>query len=237
MKNNFNSLDRFEFESLRHATNYKNWIHSKFSHILDNSKSILEIGGGIGQFTQVIQQRSPAAEITSLEPNAEFHKTLSSSTPGVKSINAYSENLIGKNAYDTIININVLEHIKDDLVEIQNWNKLLNAGGHVCILVPACQEIYAPIDHLMGHYRRYSIEDLSCHFEAADFEIETIQYFNFLGYWLWLLNFKLLKNTSFSESKVIFHDRVLIYLSKALDALGANRIKGQSLICIARKRD
>jgi len=235
MNRDFNTLDSFEFEALRLAHNYKDWICSQFAPILTQSSTILEIGAGIGQFTQTIQRLTPTAKITALEPCAAFYQTLTSTLPDIESINAYSNEIIGTQTFDSIININVLEHIKNDQQEIEHWNQLLKPGGRVCILVPACEEIYAPIDNSMGHYRRYSKKSLAAKFTQSGFEIETIEYFNFLGYWLWMLNFKLLKNLSFSDTKVAFNDKVLIHLSKSLDFLGANKIKGQSVICIARK--
>lgn len=235
MKQDFNSLDTFEFEALAQAINYKTWIWEQFSNTLTQSPTILEIGGGIGHFTEVIDQNTPHSNITSLEPFEEFYLQLKSKLPQVETFHGYAGELVGQRTYDSIINVNVLEHIQEDLEELRTWHKLLKENGTVCILVPACTEIYAPIDHLMGHYRRYTKKDLREKFEAAGFKIEKLHYFNFVGYWLWLLNFKLLKKVAFSKAKIAFHERVLIHPSKLLDKIGANKTKGQSLICVARK--
>lgn len=235
MRKYFNTLTSFEFEALRHSGNYKQWIWDQFGSVLNASESILEVGSGVGQFTTIIHDNSPAATITALEPSTSFFVELTEKLPNIERINQYSEALIGSRVFDTIININVLEHIENDTEEIKNWHSLLNSGGKACVLVPALNEIYAPIDNLMGHYRRYTKQELASKFEAAGFRIERISYFNFIGYWLWLLNFKLLKNTTFSAAKVTFNDRYLIHLCKALDALGANYLKGQSVVCIAQK--
>ncbi|HAV12741.1 MAG TPA: hypothetical protein DCX06_04485 [Opitutae bacterium] len=235
MTSDFNSLDAFEFEALAQAINYKRWIWEQFSSTLMASPKILEVGGGIGHFTEVIYEHAINSQITSLEPFQEFYEQLAAKLPQIESFHGYAQDLAETEHYDSIINVNVLEHIKDHEDELKTWHRLLKENGTACVLVPACTELYTPIDHLMGHYRRYTPDTLREVFESAGFKVEKLTYFNHVGYWLWMLNFKLLKKKSFSKAKIAFHERYLIQPSKLLDKLGAHRLRGQSLVCIARK--
>lgn len=236
MNKSFNSLSEFEFESLKNAVNYKKWIGRTFQHPLRNAKTILEVGSGIGQFTQVIREHAPSAKITALEPELKFHTALNAAIPDLETIQSFSSDLVGRRNFDTIVSVNVLEHIEDDVAELKNWHELLNPGGHACVLVPAHPEIFSPIDNMMGHYRRYTIDTMAQKMRAANLDIIENHYFNFVGYWLWLLNFKLLRQTRINPGNVAFYDNVLIHFSKFFDSIGLNKIKGQSLVCIARRR-
>ncbi len=237
MNDSFNSLGDFEFESLRLAVNYKKWIGQTFQSQLETSGSILEVGAGIGQFTEVICELAPSAKISALEPERRFHDALKTAVPDVERLPCETNELVGgSRLFETIISINVLEHIEDDLTELKQWHDLLSPGGHICLLVPACPEIFAPIDTMMGHYRRYAAESLIQLMEQAKLNVKELRYFNFIGYWLWLINFKLLKQRSIKSTHVALYDRFIIHLAKILDRSGLNRIKGQSLICVAQRR-
>ena len=86
-----------------------------------------------------------------------------------------------KNKFDTIIYLNVLEHIEDDTNEINLAINKLNLGGHLIILVPAHQKLFGKFDSAVGHYRRYNID----FFKLNKFEntkIEKIIYLDLFGY-------------------------------------------------------
>ncbi|MEO0509725.1 MAG: class I SAM-dependent methyltransferase [Verrucomicrobiota bacterium] len=235
MNKSFNTLAEFEFESLKKAANYRNWIGQRFKASFEGASNVLEVGSGIGQFTQIIQQYAEGAAVTALEPEIQFHDELKISAPNAEHLNAYSSELVGHRSFDAIASVNVLEHIEDDIAELKNWHALLKPGGRVCLLVPAHPEIYASIDNLMGHYRRYTKRSMTDKIESAGLQITELYYFNFLGYWLWLLNFKVFKRKTIDAKNVAFFDRVLIHFSKIMDLIRLNAFKGQSLICIARK--
>lgn len=236
MNKSFNSLSEFEFESLKNAINYRKWIGKTFQYPLRDSKTILEVGSGIGQFTQVIRQQAPLAKITAVEPDLKFHVPLNAAILDLETVQNFSIDLVGRRNFDAIVSVNVLEHIEDDVAELKNWHQLLNPGGYACVLVPALPEIFSPIDHMMGHYRRYTKDSMTQKMKAANLDIIENHYFNFVGYWLWLFNFKLLRRTKISPQNVVFYDKVLIHFSKFFDSIGLNKIKGQSLVCIGRRR-
>ena len=95
---------------------------------------------------------------------------------------------------DTIIGINVLEHIKDDVVALKHLSLLLNPGGKIILFVPAFPLLFGDWDEMIGHFRRYTKMKLEQKLKASGFiPIESF-YFNSLGFLGWGLN-KLLRKT------------------------------------------
>src|SRR5437773_1255865 len=61
---------------------------------------------------------------------------------------------------DSVVCLNVLEHVEDDMQGLRNIHSVLRPGGRAIILVPHGQEIFGTLDVALGHYRRYSHEEL-----------------------------------------------------------------------------
>ena len=136
--------------------------------------------------------------------------------------------------WDCIICVNVLEHIKDDQGEIETYKRLLKVGGHLCIFVPARQEIYAPADAKFGHFRRYSKGQLRQRAETAGLRIMNLDYFNPIGYLTWLVACKWMGRRSFSLGNIKLFDRYILPVSLVLGRWLGQPI-GQSLILVAAK--
>ena len=89
--------------------------------------------------------------------------------------------------FDTVVCLNVVEHVEDDLLALRNIRSALIPGGRAIILVPQDQAVYGSLDKVLGHYRRYSEQQLRKRMEEAGFEIERMIHFNRVtrpGWWL-----------------------------------------------------
>lgn len=223
--------NEFEFGPLSEARNYRRAIVSVFGPFACGDT--LEVGCGIGQFTQDLQKFSPGAKITGLEPDPAFHPKFRHNNPDIPLLKGTAQNVAGQ--WDCIVSVNVLEHIKDDLREIQTYKLLLRNGGHLCLFVPARQEIYSLVDAKFGHHRRYSRRELQSKLEAGGFRVLKLQYFNPIGYFTWLVACKLLRRQSFSLGSIKLFDRWILPVSLATGRLLGNPI-GQSLILVATKQ-
>ena len=94
---------------------------------------------------------------------------------------------------DTVVCINVLEHIEDDRAALANARKVLEqANGRLVLLVPAHQALYSPLDEQVGHFRRYSQAGLREVLTEAGYDIEHVEWFNLLGFFGWWLNGRVL---------------------------------------------
>ncbi|MGC8839020.1 MAG: class I SAM-dependent methyltransferase, partial [Anaerolineae bacterium] len=94
-----------------------------------------------------------------------------------------AEALAGR-GIDTVVCLNVLEHVADDQAALRNIHRILEVeGGNVVIFAPASPVLYGAHDRLVGHYRRYTFEDLERKLRAAGFRVTDRFYFNSVG-WL-----------------------------------------------------
>jgi SAM-dependent methyltransferase len=223
----------FEFAALWEAANYRAAIVREFQEYLRGH--LLEVGCGIGQMTREFQLLSEVGRITCVEPDRGFAARHARDIQGASLVVGTVEDLPSDTEADAIVSINVLEHIEHDGEEMARYAKLLkNRRGHLCALVPARPEIYAPLDKDFGHFRRYTAPELREKLETAGFSIEKLHYFNFVGYFAWWFSFRLRKQRSFGIRQVRFYDQVVFPVVNTLEATVARPPVGQSLVAIAR---
>lgn len=201
------------------------------------NERVLEIGAGMGNLTRTLargKQRYIASDIdqehlSRLQSRLRHYLHVETCACDL-SRSADFEPLA--EAADTVICLNVLEHIEDDLGALRNIYSALSPGGRAIVLVPCGQEIFGQLDVILGHYRRYSDAQLQAVFEQAGFEIERILYFNHVSRPSWYLTGKLAKRSRISRFQLKIFDR-LVWLWRRIDHLVP--WKPTSLIAIARK--
>ena len=136
-------------------------------------------------------------------------------------------------SFDTVIALNVVEHIEDDTTAIANCRKLLKPGGTLVILVPAYQSLYNQLDKELYHYRRYTKSSLEKLFIKNNFSITRSFYFNAGGIPAWFLSGKIQKNKTIPDGQMkIFN--ALVPFFRLLDKVLRKTI-GLSVITIGRK--
>ena len=135
---------------------------------------------------------------------------------------------------DTIICINVLEHIQNDLEALKNMYDILSPQGKLLLFVPALPEIYGTIDKGFSHFRRYTKEDIKTKILSAGFKITSTQYFNFAGIIWWYIMGRLLKKNNIPKMTGNLLNIFVPILTK-VESVFSPPI-GQSLIAIAEKR-
>jgi 2-polyprenyl-3-methyl-5-hydroxy-6-metoxy-1,4-benzoquinol methylase len=137
------------------------------------------------------------------------------------------------NTFDTIIAMNVVEHIYDDHLAISNCRKMLRENGHIIILVPAFQSLFNAFDKELVHFRRYTKKTLTKLFEDENFNIIHKQYFNAAGMAGWYINGTLLKKKLIPPDQMKAFDK-LVPAFKLADKLIMNAM-GLSVIHIGVK--
>ncbi len=198
---------------------------------------VLEIGAGMGNLTRALargKQRYIASDIDS-----EHLSRLQSSLRHYLNVETrYCD--LGKSgdfepladAVDTVICLNVLEHIEDDQGALRNIYTALSPGGRAIVLVPCGQEIFGQLDVILGHYRRYSTSQLRERFEQSGFEVERILEFNHISRPSWYFTGKIAKRSRISRFQLKIFDR-LVWLWRRIDRFIP--WKPTSLIAIASK--
>ena len=227
-------LDIFHF-----AVNWKNYWASRISPYLRGR--VLEVGAGIGNNTILLQSlcRDKLNEWTCLEPDPIFAGKLKQKIDfnnlSVKNnvVNGTLKKFINKSVYDTIIYIDVLEHIEDDFSEIQKASALLSKNGHLIVLSPAHPFLYTEFDRHIGHYRRYTISSLR---DLNPKNCKTIisTYMDSAGMAASFANRLLMRQSVPSIGQIMFWDKFLVRISYFLDILTAGKI-GKSVLYIWEK--
>lgn len=229
------SLADFEFAALEEACNYRRALVRQFAPRLRGR--VLEIGAGIGQLTGAIRALPDLTEVVSVEPEPRFWPIFRAANQGQTLIEGTVSQVPSGGAWDAILSVNVLEHIRDDEAELRAYFHLLApAGGSLCLFVPARAEIYAPIDRDFGHFRRYDRTELGARLRHAGFAVDRIHYFNLAGYFGWWLNFRILRKRRFDATAVRWFDRFIFPPTHWMETCVAPPPVGQSLLVIARAR-
>jgi SAM-dependent methyltransferase len=229
------SSEDFEFEALSMADNYRAALMREFSDPLRGN--VLEVGAGIGQFTEALLKKPGIARLVSIEPHAPFYDQLIKKFPGHSIIQGTVDDLKSDDDWNAIVNINVLEHIQDDERELKSYRaRLLKKNGMLCLFVPARPELYSQLDKDFGHFRRYTRPELRQKLERAGFEIVRLRYYNIVGYLAWWLMFRVLKKRHFNPVSVRFFDRFIFPPVYGFESHIFPPFIGQNLLAMARAK-
>jgi SAM-dependent methyltransferase len=229
------TTEDFEFAALAQAENYRRALLGEFSSFLKGS--VLEIGAGIGQMTEGLARLPGVRRTLAVEPDADFCARHRNLFPKHEVMQGTASDVPAASAWDAILSVNVLEHIRHDEAELKRYADLLHHNrGALCLFVPARPEIYAPIDKDFGHFRRYTRIELARKLREAGFDILRLNYFNSFGYFAWWMNFCLFKKRSFETAKVRLYDRLIFPMVHAIEANLVRPPFGQSLLAVARSQ-
>lgn len=183
-------------DDLSHVHKYNEMIYEGIRPFL--GKRILEVGAGIGNISALLNTSDKELlMLTDYKDEFVFklnNKFSHDSRIKVIKFDISSEvNIDTPCAIDSIVCVNVLEHIKDDVAALVNCKNLLIPGGKIILFVPALQILYGSLDESFGHYRRYNKKELNKKLTQAGFNVVSSRYFNMIGVLGWLLSAKILK--------------------------------------------
>ena len=197
--------------------------------------NILEIGAGCGSFTRnYMDKTNEEIVLTELDKkNIIDLQNNFKDNSNIKIVNGLIDQVEKK--FDTILYFHVLEHIKDDLAEIEKAKKKLKEGGHLIIMVPAHQKIYSNLDKAVGHFRRYEKD----FFEKKLFDLErtNLLAIDSIGYFLYYLNKIFFSKEIYpSNFKIFIWDKFFTPLSVLVDFI-TNYKFGKCFITIYKKNN
>lgn len=215
------------------ATRFNDWMADAVRGRLGDS--VLEIGAGIGNLTAKLCRRD-IYYVTDNDPLYRLHlERRFSGRPGVKAlkldISEPADFLPLRSSVDSVICLNVLEHIEDDLAALKNMRTSLRPGGRLVLLVPNLPWAFGSIDEFAGHRRRYLRPQLDGLLREAGYVVEEIADFNRVSLPAWVWNGRVLKRTSFSRVQLKLFDS-FVWLFRRIDRFLP--WPGQSLIAVAR---
>jgi glycosyltransferase involved in cell wall biosynthesis len=178
---------------------YNRWLHDRFDAFL--GQRILEVGSGVGNQTcyfadreRVIASDIEPHYLRELRRRFENHRNVRVASFVFPLDDAARADLQAERP-DTIVCMNVLEHIEHDAPTLRDFASVLPPGGRLALLVPAMPSLYGSLDVALHHFRRYDKNPLAELVTASGFEVREIRYLNRLGVLGWWLNSRVLKRT------------------------------------------
>ena len=234
LKKNFNYFGK-DLEAMSYAKNYHAWILSEIGQFV--GRNIAEVGAGTGDMS-VLLSCLDYDELVLYEPSYNMfpvlkNRFLSESAVSVKQQFFGDEKDIHTKKFDTIIYINVLEHVENDKAELEIAYKKLNRNGHIIIFVPALMCLYSGVDKQFGHVRRYQKKNLEERVIKTGFNIIKSSYFDIIGILPWYIFFVLLK-MPFLKKNVTLYDSFIVPISRIIERRFSMPI-GKNILLVARK--
>lgn len=224
----------YVLESVRRARGFNRWMLSQFRPFIGDR--VLEAGCGIGNFTEQLldRERLICADLdpyyTEVIGRRYAHLENVRTTRMDLSDAEDFEPIVGEKP-DTVISLNVVEHIEDDLATLKNYYQALEPGGHAVILVPGHQWLFNECDRTLGHFRRYTRAELADRMKQAGFEVVQTSEFNRLGVLGWYVSGKLGRK-DLSPGQMKLFNR-LLPIAKLIEKI--DTLPGLSVIAIGRK--
>ena len=219
------------------AINWKSYFTSFIRPYL--GKKVLEVGSGIGATTSLLNDGT-AKEWSLLEPDELMISILREkikTNPQFSNctiINKTAADLETTQKFDTVIYIDVLEHIEDDKKEMEIACQLLLPGGHLIVLSPAYNLLFSPFDKAIGHYRRYTSSTLKSTIPTG-MELVKLHYLDSIGFFASFANKLFLKQSYPSEKQIHMWDNYMIPVSRGTDKIFFHSF-GKSILGIWRKK-
>lgn len=219
------------------ATKFNRWIYDTVSPYCKGKT--LEIGSGLGNISTFFIQDKKDISLSDIREN--YRKALETNfdlkQDSVLNIDIAHPDFTASyptllNQFDSVFALNVVEHIENDDLAIQNMLTLLKPGGEMCILVPAYQALYNDIDLSLEHFRRYNKKSLS-KLMGKYAPIKKVFYFNATGIFAWWFSGKILRQKTIPAGEMKLYN-AFVPLFKVVDQITFKRL-GLSVICVIKK--
>ncbi len=212
------------------------WLYDEVRPYI--GQHVLEIGCGHGNFARHLVDRERYMGIDISPESVRLVQETLCKQPNMNALVAditdvaFTEKF-PDHSFDTVISLNVFEHIENDVLAIQNARSVLRPGGVMILVVPSHQWLYGTMDRSIGHYRRYSKESLAVTFEHGGFTVEKQKYINTLGAVGWFINGRILRQSVPPVTQLRFLNGIIPlvkWMEQRVDAPF-----GTSVLTIARK--
>jgi SAM-dependent methyltransferase len=228
------SSDEALLDGLRDTANYADWIADLIDPHLGHD--VLVVRAGRGELTERLQRQG--RRVVATETSRARVADLQARFDGVAGIDISHDDLVppdGAATFDSIVAVNVLEHLPRDDDAIARLVTRLRPGGRLILVVAAFDSLSSDIDARIGRRRRYRTSDLALKLDAAGLGVVTSDYFNVAGALAWWLFARQLGWIPVPALSARFLDEFAIPLTRRFEADRTTRF-GQSLLCVGERR-
>jgi glycosyltransferase involved in cell wall biosynthesis/ubiquinone/menaquinone biosynthesis C-methylase UbiE len=215
---------------------YNEWLHSLIDAHL--GQRVLEVGSGVGNQTRYFADRERIVA-SDIEPH--YVRELKARFEGRRNVRVASFRFplaererddLRAERIDSIVCMNVLEHIEDDARTLSDFASILPTNGRLALLVPSHTRLYGTLDQALGHYRRYERERLADLVRGAGFAIDEVRYLNRPGVLGWWLNSRVLKRRVLPRQQLAAFRFIMPFIRR--ERVSPPRF-GMSLLVLARR--
>jgi SAM-dependent methyltransferase len=230
-----------DLEAMSFAVNYHRWILEEFRPHL--GQRVVEVGAGTGSFSELLLEHKPQS-LSLIEPSQRMYKYLTANVARIKTeaeVNTYNavftdvaQKIRLDQRPDSIIYVNVLEHVENDRAELAAMRDTLDDKGRIFIFVPALRWLYGAFDKQVGHYRRYAKDELETKCKDSGFKLIKSCYFDFAGVAPWWIKYRLLKSDSLESGAIRFYDKLVVPITKTFESVITPPL-GKNILLIGEK--
>ena len=213
--------------------NYNLFIVNLAMKNADQAKQIVDFGAGIGTLSLIFR------EYFSIEPLCVESDKKNKDYLLQREFKYFDSLQTISGSVDLIFSSNVLEHIEDDISVLKEMSNKLSINGKIYLYLPAKMILWTSLDHEVGHYRRYEINELKIKCQKVGLKIEKLHYADSLGFFASLA----MKICGYNKdggigsvSSLKFYDKWLFPISKFLDTIGLKYLFGKNVILIATRK-
>lgn len=220
-------------EQLGRADGFAGWVFDQMRpHLAGN---VLEVGCGHGTYTRLLA--GAATSVVALDLEESFVRAAQAATANLDNVSvsvgdATDDTHVAE--FDTVVMLDVLEHIADDAAVLRKLGRALRPGGRLIVKVPAFGWLHGAVDDAVGHHRRYTRANLSSTLEDSGFTPKRVWYFNAAAIPGWWLNGVVMRRATPPGAQLALFNKALP-LIKIMDRLVAPFV-GLSLFAVAQKR-
>ena len=221
-----------ELDNFDKATIWRKYIFFQIKKFIKGN--VLEVGAGIGSFTNNYKNLPNKITLSEIDQeNLSLIKKKFKDT-NINFTGDLTKNIKGN--FDTIMYLNVLEHIEDDTKEINEAFQKLNPGGFLIILVPAHNNLYSEFDKAIGHFRRYEIKYFR-NLKVNNSKLIKLNFLDSAGYFLYYINKIFFKKEVYpSKLKIYIWDKFFTPITFILDKILFYKF-GKNILYIIQKSD
>jgi SAM-dependent methyltransferase len=219
-------------DNLDGADNYAAWIFELIEPYLGDE--VLEVGAGHGTFTEMLARRAKRVVASDISERCVGRlRDRFSGEESVEILHGSIDSAAAHGPFDSVILINVLEHIEDDDGALRELaDSLLKPAGRTVLWVPAFPFLYSDFDRRIGHYRRYTLPGLRKQLADAGYDVQDIRYVNAVGAVAWLVLARLLRRTPTNGTPVKIFDKYFVPVLKRVERRWRPPF-GQSVLAVA----
>ena len=232
---NYSDPGKVTLDAMEQAPRFNQWMYESVQPWL--GARVAELGVGRGNLSKHIRQHEHVLltdyrtdYLEELQGKWRHHPNLRIGKLDITARADYEQ--LRSFAPESVVFLNVLEHIEDDDAVLANLFEVVPVGCRVIVLVPFNMKLYSEFDRQLGHFRRYGVSELENKFRVAGFEVEKQFFFNKVGVFAWYAANTLGKQSALKPWQLKLYN-VLTPIFRVLDKVLPT--SGLSTVVVGRK--